>query len=231
MSGDRTHVHAPIDAVVFDIGGVLLDWNPRYLYRKLFADETEMEYFLSTVCTLEWHHDNDLGVPIEKSCGRLAAEHPEYADMIWAWGRRSEEMIAGPIAGTVDVLQDLRAAGVRCYALTNMESWTFPLRRARYPFFAWFEGIVVSSHEGVAKPDPEIFRRLLERFDLAAPRTVLIDDAPHNVGAARALGLQAIRFQSPEDLRAELDGAGLLPTGPDPAGSVARVARTTRSPS
>ena len=142
-------IHAPIDAVVFDIRGVLLDWNPRYLYRKLFDDEAEMEYFLSAVCTPEWHHDNDLGVPMETTCGRLAAAHPEYAEQIWAWGRRSEEMIAGPLEETVAVLRELRDAGVRCYALTNMESWTFPLREARFPFFGWFAGIVVSGHEGL----------------------------------------------------------------------------------
>jgi HAD superfamily hydrolase (TIGR01509 family) len=208
-----TDIHAPIDAVVFDIGGVLLDWDPRHLYRKLFADEAEMEYFLSAICTLEWHHDNDLGVPLEATCGRLADAHPDYAEMIWAWGRRSEEMIAGPIEGTVAVLDALHEAGVRCYALTNMESWTFPVRRARFPFFAHFDGIVVSSHEGVAKPDPEIFRRLLERFGLVASRTLLIDDALRNVEAARAAGMQAIRFSTPEQLRTGLEHVGLLAAG------------------
>jgi 2-haloacid dehalogenase len=221
MPADRTpganDIHGPIDAVVFDIGGVLLDWNPRYLYRGLFDDEAEMEYFLSAVCTLEWHHDNDLGVPIEQSCGRLAAAHPEYAEKIWAWGRRSEEMIAGPIDATVAVLRELRDAGVRCYALTNMESWTFPLREARFPFFGWFDGIVVSSHEGVAKPDPEIFRRVLKRFGLEADRTLLIDDAERNVDAAHALGWQALQFTSATALRSVLVEVGLLPGGaPEP---------------
>jgi 2-haloacid dehalogenase len=209
MPTDR--IHPEIDAVVFDIGGVLLDWNPRYLYRKLFDDEGEMEYFLSAVCTLEWHHDNDLGVPLDGTCGRLAAEHPEYAQMIWAWGRRSEEMIGGPIADTVELLRELHERAVRCYALTNMESWTFPVRRARFSFFQCFEGIVVSSHEGVAKPDLEIFRRVLQRFDLRAERTLLIDDAERNVDAARALGWQAIRFTSSESLRDALVALGLLP--------------------
>ena len=205
------HIHAPVDAVVFDIGGVLLDWNPRYLYRKLFEDEAEMEDFLSAVCTLEWHHDNDLGIPLEQTCGRLAAEHPEHAQMIWAWGCRSEEMIAGPIADTVTLVRELHKAGTRCYALTNMESWTFPVRQARFSFFACFEGIVVSSHEGVAKPDAEIFRRVLERFSLQAERTLLIDDAERNVDAARALGWNAIRFTSSTALRDALAQLGLLP--------------------
>lgn len=208
----RTDIHPPIDAVVFDIGGVLLDWNPRYLYRGLFDDEVEMEDFLARVCTLEWHHDNDLGVPLEQTCGQLAAAHPEYAELIWAWGRRSEEMIGGPIDGSVAILEDLHRAGVACYALTNMESWTFPLRRARFPFFSVFDGIVVSSHERVAKPDAEIFRRVTDRFALIPARTLLIDDALRNVEAADALGWQTIRFTSPAELRGALTTAGLLGT-------------------
>ncbi len=198
------------EAVVFDIGGVLLDWNPRYLYRELFDDESSMERFLADVCTLEWHAAHDLGVPYERSCAALAERHPEQADLIWAWGRRSEEMIGGVVAGSVEILRELLAAGVPCYALTNMEAETYPLRRDRYAFMRWFDGALVSSQEGVAKPDPEIFRRLLDRFDLTAETTLLIDDAERNVAAARALGLRAIRFRSPAQARRELEQAGLL---------------------
>lgn len=198
------------EAVVFDIGGVLLDWHPRYLYRELFDDEASMERFLADVCTLAWHAAHDLGVPYERSCAALAERHPEQADLIWAWGRRSEEMIGGVVAGSVEILRELLAAGVACYALTNMEAETYPLRRDRYAFMRWFDGTVVSSQEGVAKPDPEIFRRLLDRFDLRAETTLLIDDAERNVAAARALGLCAIRFRSPAQARRELEQAGLL---------------------
>jgi 2-haloacid dehalogenase len=206
-------IHPPISAVVFDIGGVLLDWDPRYLYRKLFDDEADMEYFLANVCTMEWHHDNDLGVPLEETCGRLAAAHPEYAEMIWAWGQRSEEMVGGEIEASVGVLRELHAAGIRCYALTNHERWTFPLRRKRFAFFDCFDGAVVSSHEGVAKPDPEIFRRVVERFDLDPGTTLLIDDAERNITAARGLGWQAIQFTSPAELRSALAGLGLVAAG------------------
>jgi 2-haloacid dehalogenase len=199
-----------IEAVVFDIGGVLLDWNPRYLYRELFDDEQAMERFLAEVCTIEWHSAHDLGVPYTESCAALAERHPEQADMIWAWGRRTEEMIGGSIDGTVEILRELLAAGVPCYALTNMEAETYPLRRDRYDFMRWFAGTVVSSHERVAKPSPEIFHRLLERFGLSAPATLLIDDSQVNVDAARAVGTQAIRFESPAQLRAQLERAGLL---------------------
>jgi len=200
----------PIRAVVFDIGGVLLDWNPRYLYRKLFDDEPEMERFLAEVCTLDWHAAHDRGVPFEQSCGELAARHPEQAELIWAWARRSEEMVSGPIDGSVQILAALKARRVPCYALTNMEADTFPLRRDRFEFMGWFDGIVVSSHEGVIKPDPAIFLRLLDRFGLGAATTVLIDDSERNVAAARALGMQAVHFRSPVKLRGWLEDAGLL---------------------
>ena len=203
----------PIHAVVFDIGGVLLDWNPRHLYRNLFDDEDAMERFLDQVCTLEWHAAHDLGTPFAVSCARLAAEHPEHADMIWAWGRRSEEMIAGPIEGTVAILRALQDRGIACYALTNMEAETYPQRRERYEFLRWFDGTVVSSAEGIAKPDAEIFTRLLRRFGLTAATTLLIDDSAANVAGAQAVGMQAVRFESPEQLRRWLVGAGLLGAG------------------
>ena len=203
---------APIEAVVFDIGGVLLDWDPRHLYRKLFDDEDAMNRFLTEVCTMEWHMAHDLGTPFEVSCARLAAEHPEYAEMIWAWGCRSEEMIAAPIDGTVDILRTLRRRGIPCYALTNMEAETYPLRLERYEFLRWFDGAVVSAAEGVAKPDAEIFMRLLRRFGLTAETTLMIDDSASNVAAASALGMQAIRFESPAQLRRRLEQAHVLPS-------------------
>jgi 2-haloacid dehalogenase len=203
--------HRSIDAVIFDLGGVLLDWNPRYLYRKLFDDEEAMERFLREVCTMEWHEANDRGVPFEVTCAQLAAEHPEYAEHIWAWGTRTEEMVSGPIDGTVEILRELTQDGdVRVFALTNMEAHTYPLRRERYDFLGWFEGTVVSSAEGIIKPDAQIFRVLLERYGLEAGSTLMIDDSPRNIEAARALGMPTVLFRSPEALRRELEDAGLL---------------------
>jgi 2-haloacid dehalogenase len=197
-------------AVVFDLGGVLVDWNPRYLYRKLFDDEAEMDRFLSEVCTMEWHHAHDLGVPPEETCPPLIAAHPEYAEHIWAWTARSEEMVAGPIEESVEILRALKDRGVPVYGLTNMETWTYPGRRERYPFLRWFDGTVVSGFEGVAKPDPRVFELLLDRFGLDAARTLFIDDSPKNVAAARGVGMQALEFESPAALRDELIAAGLL---------------------
>jgi 2-haloacid dehalogenase len=208
-AADRTTI--AIDAIVFDLGGVLLDWNPRYLYRKLFADENEMEAFLQGVCTMEWHAAHDRGLPFAQSCAALAKLHPQYAEEINAWGTRSEEMVAGQIDGTVAILDELLDRGLRCYALTNMERETYPVRRERYPFMRRFAGTVVSSTEGVAKPDPEIFQRLLKRFDLEPARTVMVDDSAANVEAAAAVGMHAVRFQSPPTLRIALARLNLLP--------------------
>ena len=199
-----------IDAVVFDLGGVLLDWNPRHLYRRLIEDPAEMERFLAEVCTMTWHAEHDRGLPFDESAARLAAEHPEHAELIWAWGRRSEEMVAGPIEGTVELLAQLRERGVRLLALTNMERETYPVRRARFAFMRWFEGTVVSSHEGLIKPDPRIFSLLVARYDLTPARTLFIDDSERNVRAARDLGLRAVHFTGPEALRAALAGYGLV---------------------
>jgi 2-haloacid dehalogenase len=196
--------------VVFDIGGVLLDWDPRHLYRKLFDDEEVMDRFLEQVCTLEWHERHDRGCPIAESCEKLAAAHPEQAELIRAWGSRSEEMVAGPIDGTVQILRELRLGGVACYALSNMERESYPRRVARYPFLAWFDGAVVSGFEGVVKPDREIFELLLSRFDLRPSSTLVIDDSAPNVEGARSLGMRALRFRSPPQLRGELEQLGLL---------------------
>lgn len=209
----RPSAPPPIAAVVFDLGGVLLRWDPRRLYRGLFDDEAEMERFLAEICTLDWHVANDLGrTPVRENCAALAREHPEYAEAIMAWHERSEEMIGGAIEGTVEILSELRERGLPCYALTNMEAETFPLRRERFAFMRWFDGVVVSSAEHVVKPDPTIFRRLLARFDLTAATTAFIDDAPRNVDGAAALGMQSHHFTSPAKLRDWLVGRGVLDT-------------------
>jgi 2-haloacid dehalogenase len=198
-----------VDAVVFDIGGVLLDWDPRYLYRQLFDDPDEMADFLTRICTVAWHREHDLGVDTAQSCQDLARLHPRYAHMIMAWADRGEEMIAGQIDGTVEVLAELKAAGLRCFALSNMEPDSFAVRRNRFAFMRWFDGCVISGIERVAKPDNRIFEILLERHDLDPPRTVFIDDSPGNVDAAAQLGVTALYFTGPQQLRLDLRALGL----------------------
>jgi 2-haloacid dehalogenase len=182
-----------ISAVVFDLGGVLIDWDPRYLYRQLFPDPGEMEDFLARICTQDWHLAHDLGADITASCQRLAALHPDYRDAIMAWAERGEEMAAGQFDRTVDVLGEVKAAGLPCYALSNMEPEAFTIRCARFQFMTWFDGHVISGLEGVAKPGRRIFEILLERYALAPETTVFVDDVQRNVDAARALGIHAVR--------------------------------------
>ena len=197
--------------VVFDIGGVLLRWDPRFLYRKLFGgDERAVEEFLTHVCTVEWNERQDAGRTFAEAHAELIPKHPDKSHLIEAFGNRFGEMIAGPIEGTVDILADLKRAGVPRYALTNWSAETFPPARARFEFLSWFDGIVVSGEEGVIKPDPRIFRILLERYRIAPDEAVFIDDNPGNAAAAHALGIHGIHFRSPELLRRELETLGIL---------------------
>ena len=198
------------DAVVFDLGEVLINWNPRHLYRKLFpGDEAGMERFLTQVCTSEWNLAQDAGRPLAEGTALLVAEHPDQAALIEAYYGRWEEMLAGPIEDTVDILARLRQAGVRVLALTNWSTETFARARRRFPFLDWFEGIVVSGAEGIVKPDPRIYRILVERYRLTPGRTVFIDDLPHNVEAATAAGLIGLRFVGAQKLAEDLRRLGL----------------------
>lgn len=201
--------HAPVRTVVFDLGGVLIDWNPRYLYRKIFDTEAEIDWFLSTVCTPDWNEQQDAGRPFAEGIAELTAAYPNHAAAIEAYFARWTEMLGGPIGGTVDLLKRLDARDVPLYALTNWSAETFG-HTAAYPFMDRFRGIVVSGREGVKKPDPAIFHLLLDRFGLAPAETLFIDDSPRNVVAAREIGLHAVRFESPERLRADLDAHGLV---------------------
>jgi 2-haloacid dehalogenase len=198
-------------AVVFDLGGVLIDWDPRHLYRKLLADEAAVEEFLATVCTPEWNAELDRGRPFAEGVAELVERHPEHAAAIAAYHERWPEMVAGDIPGTVEVLAELRAAGVPLYALTNWSAETFAITRGRFEFLEWFDGLLVSGEERVTKPDPAIFQLLLDRFGLDPTATVFVDDSEANVAAARRLGFDAIGFTGHEELRRELVARRLLP--------------------
>jgi len=193
-----------IDAVAFDLGGVLIDWDPRHLYRQMFDDPAEMEDFLARVCTMDWHREHDLGIDIAASCRTLAELHPGYQNQIMAWAERNEEMALGAIEPVVRVLAEVKASGVRCFALSNMEPDSWVTRCERFEFMTWFDGHVISGVEGVAKPDPRIFRLLLDRYALEPARTMFVDDQPRNVEAARALGISAVPFTGPDQLRRDL---------------------------
>jgi 2-haloacid dehalogenase len=204
--------NAQRSVAIFDLGGVLLDWNPRHLYRKLFdGDEAAMEQFLATVCTTEWNERQDAGRSFAEATRELLPRHADKIELIEAFGKRSGEMIAGAIDGTVDVLVELRARGVPIYAITNWSAETFPPQRQRFAFLSWFDGIVVSGMEGVMKPDPRIFRILCQRHRIAPETAVFIDDVADNAAAATALGMHGIHFRSADQLRRELVAVGMLP--------------------
>ncbi|MBI3452894.1 MAG: HAD family phosphatase [Rhodospirillales bacterium] len=197
--------------VVFDLGGVLIDWNPRYLYRDLFAgDEAAMEEFLATVCTSEWNVRQDAGRPIAEAEAELLARHPDKAELIRAYYGQWERALGGAIHDTVAILEELHGRNTPLYALTNWSAETFPRARPRFSFLDRFRGIVVSGEIGVIKPDPRIFGHLLDTYALCARDCLFIDDAPKNVDGARAAGLAAVQFRSPAELRRDLQGFGLL---------------------
>ena len=202
--------------IVFDLGGVLIDWNPRHLYRKLFQDETAMEWFLEEVCHLAWNLEQDRGRTFADAIEEAALRHPDQRAMIEAYHRRWEEMIAGAIEGSVAILEELAVAGYELHALTNWSAETFPIGRARFAFLKRFGTILVSGEERLVKPDARIYQLLLERIAHPAQRCIYIDDSQPNVEAAAALGFDAIRFTSPPQLRAALVDRGLL-ADPEPA--------------
>lgn len=198
-------------AVVFDLGGVLIDWDPRRLYRKLLPDERAVEELIATVCTQAWNERQDAGRSLAEGTAELIARHPDRADLIRCYYDRWDEMLGGPIEGTVAILEELDHAGVPLYALTNWSAETFARGRGRFRFLDRFRAIVVSGEERLIKPDLRLYRRLLERHHLAADETLFIDDNPHNVAGARAVGMQAHHFEGPAGLRDHLIDLGLLP--------------------
>jgi len=204
-------------AVVFDLGGVLIEWDPRRLYRQLFDDPAAMESFLSEVCTPAWNARLDAGRSWPEAIESLAREFPAQRDVILAYDARWEEMLGGSIEGTVQILAELRDAGIPCYALSNWSAAKFVLTRPRFPFLEWFEGIVISGDVGASKPDPAIYRVLVARYRLTPSTTVFVDDAEPNVLVAAELGFRAIRFTGAPRLRADLRGLG-LPLVADAAG-------------
>lgn len=198
-------------AVVFDLGGVLVDWDPRYLYRTLLSSEDEVERFLAEVTTPEWNAAQDAGRTWADAVATLSAQHPQHAELIAAYDTRWSETVGGPIDGTVELLRELRDGGeVGLYALTNWSAEKFPLAVERFDWLSWFEGIVVSGTERLVKPDPRLFRLLLDRYGLDASATVYIDDNPPNVDAAAELGMTSLHFTGPERLRDELSQLGLV---------------------
>lgn len=199
-----------IDTVVFDLGGVLIDWDPRRLYRSLLADDAAVDAFLAEVRFLEWNHLQDGGRSFTDGVAELSARFPHHAELIAAYPERFADSLGDPIPGTAPIVEELAESGVRLLALTNWSAETFHHGRARLPVLDRFEAVVVSGEVRIAKPDPRIFQHVIARFGLEPRRTIFIDDSPANVAAAAATGIDAIRFTDVRALRADLAARGLL---------------------
>jgi len=203
----------PVEAVVFDVGGVLIDWNPRHLYSKLFDEAAAMELFLAEVCSPEWNEQADAGVPTAQITAELCRRHPDKRPLIESYYLRFPEMMKGAIDGTVAVVERLHGHGLPLYVLSNFSAETFPHARQRFGFFERFSGMVISGTEGMKKPDRRIYDLLIERFALSPARTLFVDDRADNIQAALDAGWQALRFTSAGQLEADLRTLGLLPSG------------------
>lgn len=197
--------------IIFDLGAVLIDWNPHYLYRKIFNEEAEMLHFLENICTPDWNEDQDAGRSLEEATQLLVDRHPEQEENIRAFYGRWDEMLGGAIEGTVEIFRELKESGkYNLYALTNWSAETFPIAQERYDFLGWFDGIVVSGTEKDRKPFDSFYHTLLNRFDVHPSEAVFIDDNLRNIKAAEQLGIDSIHFTSPEALREALKERGIL---------------------
>ena len=196
--------------VIFDIGMVLIEWDPRNLYRKMFADETKMEWFLANVCNGAWNLEQDRGRSFSDAVKHIMPHYPEFAAEIDAYDTRWHEMIPGVIKGSVDILESLHKNGAPLYAITNWNQDKFKETKLNYPFLNLFRDIVVSGDEKLIKPDPAIFELCLKRNKLKANDCLFIDDSEKNVKGAEDVGMHAHHFTSPEKLLTDLKERGLL---------------------
>ena len=198
------------DTIIFDLGGVLIDWNPRYVYRKIFKTEEEVDWFLQNVATAEWNENQDAGYPLHKATEELIAKHPEWEPEIKAYYGRWLEMLGEDIHDTVGILRQLKETGMyKLYALTNWSAETFPHALERFEFFKLFDGVVVSGQEKMRKPSAEFYNILVDRYHINPEKTIFIDDSLRNVKGAEAVGITGIQFHNPSQLRDELRRKGI----------------------
>ncbi|HVT85447.1 MAG TPA: HAD family phosphatase [Chitinophagaceae bacterium] len=199
-----------INTIVFDLGGVLIDWNPRYVYRNIFKTENEMEWFLQNVTTTEWNENQDAGYPLHKATEELVAKHPEWSEEIRAYYGRWIEMLGEALHETVEIFHELKQNGkYKLYALTNWSAELFPHARERFEFLKWFDGIVVSGEEKMRKPSAEFYRIVLDRYHLDPASTIFIDDSLRNIKGAEVVGIRGIHFHNAQQLKEELQRLGV----------------------
>jgi 2-haloacid dehalogenase len=200
-----------IETVIFDLGGVLIDWNPKHLYRKILKSEEEVDWFLENVCTSEWNDQQDAGRSFEEATKELISKHPGWEEAIMAWYGRWQETIKGPIEETVAILESIKESKrFRLYALTNWSAETFPWALDNFSFLHWFEGIVVSGVEKTRKPFPDFYQILFDRYKVNPATAIFIDDNIKNIDGAQKIGLPTIHFKDPSLLRNQLTELGIL---------------------
>lgn len=200
-----------IDTIIYDLGGVLIDWNPMYVYKGYFENEEQQRFFFEQVCTSDWNEAQDAGRSIAEATQERIQKFPEWEQAIRDYYGRWEEMLGGPIEDSVEVFRQLKDSGnVKLYALTNWSAETFPIALGRYDFLHWFDGRVVSGEEKTRKPYPEFYQILLDRYSVDVSKTVFIDDNARNVAAAMNLGIDSIHFKDAHSLKAELIQRNLL---------------------
>ena len=199
-----------IKTLVFDLGGVLIDWNPHYLYKKIFDDEEEMAWFLENICTSEWNLKLDKGYPFEKAVTELKNKYPEYEEPIIAYHKRWQEMLGDEIHDCVAIMDELQKKEYPVYGLTNWSAETFPIAQKRYNFLKNFDGIVVSGNEKLVKPDIGLYQVLINRYHIKPEESLFIDDKKENVESARQLGFFGITFTSSDVLRRQLKSFNIL---------------------
>lgn len=200
-----------IETVIFDLGGVLVDWNPDYVYKTIFNDDQKLKTFYEDICTSEWNAQQDGGKTLKEATEELVARFPHEEKNIRIYYDRWEDMLKGPIDGTVEIFKELKETGkYKLYALTNWSHETFPVALKRFDFLQWFDGRLVSGEEKIRKPFKEIYELIVNRYNIDPATAVYIDDAPRNLAAPAAMGMHAIQFISPEKLREELTKLGVL---------------------
>lgn len=200
-----------IETIIYDLGGVLIDWNPMYVYKGYFESEEKQNYFFEKVCTSDWNEAQDAGRSIAEATEERIQKFPEWEQAIRDYYGRWEEMLGGPIEDSVEVFRELKDSGkVKLYALTNWSAETFPIALGRYDFLHWFDGRVVSGEEKTRKPFPEFYQILLDRYTVDVSKTIFIDDNARNVAAAVNLGIESIHFKDAASLKAELIQRNLL---------------------
>jgi 2-haloacid dehalogenase len=201
----RIIMSSKINTIIFDLGAVLIDWNPRYMYRKIFKTEEEMEWFLENITTGDWNENQDAGYPLHKATEELIAKHPEWENEIRSYYGRWIEMLGEQIHETVEILAKLRKDNsLKIYALTNWSAETFPKALERFQFLKWFDGIVVSGAEKTRKPFADFFKILLDRYNIDPSASLLIDDNLRNIKGAESVGINGIQFSNAEQLRTDL---------------------------